>query len=176
MLAIGVVALLSLILPAETNPNPTCTGICLDLLDLEWWQTLFVLLGALGLSPAPWIAGLSIGRIQFSGVARKDFERQLTEQAAGFERQLTEKDAAHARELAARDTYHEGLMVQERQRYADSEKAREINAAAAETEKQRAERATNVLVEMTEVVAAAQHFMRSQLEAGERAVIERGSS
>lgn len=151
MLAGMLEALIAIGYQFEVNP-PRDPSIWFDLANVQWWQAVIVILVGLGLSPAPWILGLAQGKIQFTAVSRKDFERQLAE----------------------RDRFHDALMVQERQRYADSEAARKLNADAAERERARAEKATDVLVEMTEVVQGAQHFMRSQLEASGAQVVDHG--
>lgn len=145
-----------------------------DLANLDWWSKAIILVGTLGLSPAPWLAGLAAGRLQFSGVARKDFERQLAEQAKGYERQLSDQDAAHAREIQALTDQSAALMDIHRERYAESEAARKLNAKAAEVERERADQATGKLVDIIPVVRSVQHFMESQFEAA-REVVEDGT-
>lgn len=149
-LAVGILA--------EVRNSP---GLYIDLLNLQWWQTLFVILAALGLSPAPWIAGLIANRIQFTSVARKDFERQITDM-----------NKAHARELAARDAYHQGLMTGQLQRYADLERSNTANAAAAERERARADEVTDAALALGEVLEANVHALASIGEAAE--IVEAG--
>lgn len=144
--AIGVAR----IAQGEIAPDGGGGGVFIDLANLQFWQTLIGILGLAGLSPAPWLLGLATGKIQFTAVARKDFERQIAE-----------KDAAHARELAARDLYHQGLMTGERQRYADLERANEANKTAAELNKARADEVTDAALDMVKVVEASNHVMRS---------------
>jgi hypothetical protein len=51
----------------------------IDMIDLQWWQSAAVILGALGLSPAPWILGLALGRIQFTAPATRAFEARVAD-------------------------------------------------------------------------------------------------
>lgn len=154
-----MLAVADVVAPPENDPS-----LVVDLLDVQWWQWLAGALAALGLSPAPWILGLASGKIQFTAVARKDFERQLTE-----------KDTAHERELTARETHHAALMAQEQRRYDEQQQATLKNAAAAEKERERADEVTDALLGMADVVRANQHFMSSSLEAGHQEVNENGT-
>lgn len=158
LIAVGILGA-SRIAMGEVAPDGN-GGVFVDIANLQWWQTLLGILGVAGLSPAPWILGLATGKIQFTAVARKDFDRQLVE-----------KDAAHQRELAARDLYHQGLMAGEKQRYADLERANQANTAAAERNRERADEVTDAALEMTKVVEANTHIMRS-LKQAERIVAE----
>lgn len=150
-----LVALLNFL---ETNPGGGTSGVFIDITNLEWWQALSALIGALGLSPAPWLLGLATGKIQFSGPARKDFERQLVDLSA-----------AHGRELEARDKYHGALMTGQQTRYADLERSNTANAEAAERERVRADAATEAVWEMAEVAKASAHVMASVGEAARMA-------
>lgn len=135
----------ALLLTEASTPSVT-----IDLLDLQWWQALIAILGILGLSPAPWLLGLAAGRIQFSGPARKDFDRQLKD-----------KDDAHARELAAKDVYYNALLVGKDQRYADLEKANEANREAARRHEARADNLTEAVLEVAEIVQQNTHVVES---------------
>lgn len=131
-------------------------GMYVDLLNLQWWQAVGAIIAALGLSPAPWLLGLAANRIQFTNVARKDFERQIAEMTA-----------AHARELTARDAYHQGLMTGQLQRYSDLERSNASNIAAAERERARADEVTDAALELGEILQANTHVMASLHEAAE---------
>jgi hypothetical protein len=125
---------------SEVGPN---TGFYVDLLNLQWWQTLIVILGLLGLSPAPWLLGLAAGRIQFSAPARKDFERQMSVAETAHEKALTEKDR-----------HYQALIEFLQTRYSDLEAANKI-------EKERADQLTDAAFEMTDVVRASTHALNS---------------
>jgi hypothetical protein len=96
----------------------------------------------LGLSPAPWILGLAVGRIQFTKVA----------------------DALHARELAEQSRHYEALLAVEASRYAELTVTNKANADAVEKHRGRAEEVTDAALQMTEVVAANSHLI-AQLNA-----------
>lgn len=120
----------------EQTPGPS---VILDLLDIQWWQALGMFVGALGLSPAPWLLGLAAGKIQFSAPAEREKNRALEE----------------------KERHYEALLALERQRYADLEKSNEKNAAAAETERKRANAATDAVLEIKDVVEANTHVIAS---------------
>ena len=105
--------------------------------DLEWWQTLGVIVAATGLSPAPWILGLAIGRIQFTKAA----------------------DAAHERELKAREETNELLMQVKDQRYADLEAANQRTIEVAEVQRQRADAMTDALSQSTDALLVTNHIL-----------------
>lgn len=147
-----VMALAASIL-SEVNQG---AGLYVDLLNLQWWQALAAIAGVLGLSPAPWLLGLATNKLQFTSIARKDFERQIAE-----------INAAHERELTARNAYHQGLMTGQQQRYSDLERSNAANAAAAERERARAEEVTDAALELADVLRANIHVMASIDKAAE---------
>lgn len=123
-------------------------SLVVDLLDLQWWQALGIFLAGLGLSPAPWILGLAVNRIQFTKVS----------------------DAAHARELAKAQTawdaekanliaYHDDLMKGKDQRYADLEAANQKNIDAAEQQRLRADKMTEALAESTKAIEGTNYVL-----------------
>lgn len=158
----AIMLIAQVIVAAETSPDSP--RLLVDLLDVQWWQWLGMVLGALGLSPLPWIGGLAAGKIQFSAVAQKAHDEQV--------QRLEE---AHKRELDARNAYHKGLMDAAEQRYADSQEAARVNAAAAERNKERADQVTDALLDLGQFIQGTQHFMESALEAGQKEVTERGT-
>lgn len=119
------------------------SGIYVDLLNLQWWQGLVAIVGILGLSPAPWLTGLALNRIQFAGPARKDFERQMTE-----------KDTVHEKALTEQARHYEALLEFHRTRYDDLDKSNSIH-------EERADKLTDAAFQMTEVVKANSHVMAS---------------
>jgi hypothetical protein len=121
---------------ADVNPGPT---LMVDLFDLQWYQSLGLLLAGLGLSPAPWLLGLATNRIQFTGPAEKEKQRALEEQKR----------------------HYEALLASEARRYSDLEKSNEQNAAAAKTERTRADFVTDAVLEIKEVVEANTHVIAS---------------
>lgn len=139
---------LALVSVADTTTNSP--GLTVDLLNLEWWQTLIGLLVVLGLSPAPWLLGLAAGRIQFTTPARRDFDRQLKD-----------KDDAHARELAGKDAYYSALLAGKDVRYADLERANEANREAARRHEARADHLTEAVLEVAEIVKQNTHVVES---------------
>jgi hypothetical protein len=125
-------------------------GLIIDFTNLQWWQTAIGLLGVLGLSPAPWLLGLAAGKIQFSGPARRDFERQLVD-----------KDAAHQRELDAKDAYYRALLAGKDERYAELQKANDANREAARRHEERADNLTEAVLEVAEIVQQNTHVVES---------------
>jgi hypothetical protein len=148
---------------ADVNPDQP-SGLTIDLLNLEWWQSLIAILGLLGLSPAPWLLGLAVNRIQFTGPARADFARQLKD-----------KDDAHQRELAGKDAYYSALLVGKDQRYADLEKANAANLATAEKHEARADELTDAVIEVAEIVRQNTHVVQS-FDQVTREVVQDGRS
>lgn len=141
-LALATVAFL------EVGNGNEAPAFVIDLLDIQWWQAAVAIIVGLGLSPAPWILGLAVGRIQFTRVANEAHQRELD----------ARKEAFYA-QLAARDKYHADLMDQEKQRYADLEKINEKNAEAAEEQRRRADSMTDALVDATEAIRAGNHII-----------------
>lgn len=126
---------------------PNFPTIEIDPFNLAWWQQLALLLAGLGLSPAPWILGLAIGRIQFTKVAADAHQRELDARAE-----------AHKRELETLRAHHDDLMALQIQRYADQEKATEIQRVRADT-------ATEALAQSTVAIEASNHIIREIMKA-----------
>lgn len=126
---------------------------------LEWWQSLVIILGALGLSPAPWLLGMAAGKIQFTAVAAEAHQRELVAKNEAHTRELAARDLSHARELAAKDAYHEALMTGQKERYATLELSNEANRLAAEKQQARADELTDAVFGVVEVVRASSHVI-----------------
>lgn len=77
--------------------------------NLQWWQALFAILAGLGLSPAPWILGLAVGRLQFSAPAERATAQLVKTINDAHALQLAESEAAWTRSYnelkLSRDTY-----------------------------------------------------------------------
>lgn len=144
---------------ADVTDPTTPRGLVLDFANLAWWQALLGVIFALGLSPAPWITGLAMGRLQFAAAARRDFERQLREQVE-----------MHGRELGAKDVYYGALLDGKDQRYADLKEASTKNAEAAERERRRADEVTDAALDMTEALQASTHVIASVNQIAREAV------
>ena len=119
--------------------------LVLNLLDLQWWQTLVIVLGAAGLSPAPWILGLATHRIQFTAAAEANYEKRVAEHAEHYDALVAVKD----------------------QRYADLEAAAQKNERALELEKERADTAMGALVKSTEVAEMTVHVIQELRQAAQ---------
>lgn len=120
----------------------------LSFASLEWWQGLVLVLGGLGLSPAPWILGLAMGRIQFTAVA-----------AAAHERELEKQEHNHAAQMDALREFHVQVLAAERERYKTLEKANEQNREAAERNQQRADQLTDAAFSLAEIIQANSHVI-----------------
>lgn len=117
----------------------------IDLLDLQWWQILVGILGAIGFSPAPWILGLATNKLQFTSTAEANFAIRSEEMRKHFEALALEKDKAYA-VLEARTA--------------------KIEQAAA-TDKQTAAVTTEALAESTEVAKMAIHVVQELRQAAQ---------
>lgn len=125
-----------------------------DLANLEWWQAFVGILVALGLSPAPWILGLALGRIQFTGPARADFAARVAdinaahaESRADLIKHHDELDKAHADAL--------GEMTNQRNYYRDAriveaDRATKATETSAEVAREAAKLATTALETINE--------------------------
>lgn len=120
----------------------------IDLANLEWWQTLVAIAAALGLSPAPWILGLALGRIQFAAPAERETDKRIAD--------LKE---AHALELKNLTAYHEGILKGKDERYADVKESRDGYKAATVIERERADKVTDTLAEFGELGKLAVHAL-----------------
>lgn len=127
--------------------------------SLEWWQSLAIILGALGLSPAPWLLGMAAGKIQFTAVAAAAHQRELEAKNEAHTRELAARDLSHSREMSAKDSYHEALMTGQKERYATLELSNEANRLAAEKQQARADELTDAVFGIVEVVRASSHVI-----------------
>lgn len=120
-----------------TEVNPGGGGFFVDLANLQWWQSLIGIIGVLGLSPAPWILGLATNKIEFVAPAA----------------------ARHAAALAEQARHYEALLVVQAQRYASLEKSNEANEAAIQTQRDRAEAATDAALVAVDVIRQNTHVL-----------------
>jgi hypothetical protein len=128
--------------------------VTIDLLNLEWWQGLGAVLVALGLSPAPWILGLAAGRIQFTAPAREAYDARVVDI----------KDA-HAKAIAELVAHHAALVVEKDRAYAEMQRSRDYYRTARLEEAERADRATEQLLEVVELAKTSAHALEALDEA-----------
>lgn len=129
----------------STSQNGT---LIIDLLNMQWWQALFGIIAALGLSPAPWILGLATNRIQFTAAANAAYEKR--------EQVMREN---HAREMAALESYHEKVLLAKDQRYSDLEEVHDRNVVALGSQTERADKATNAVYGVTGALKQTAHVI-----------------
>lgn len=131
--------IVAMITSVEVNPAPS-----FDFLDIQWWQALGALLVALGLSPAPWLTMLATGRLLF----RSDLDARLAE-----------RDRVHTAAMAAKEVSHQAILDERERRYDDQKRTSDNNAVAAETERRRADALAEGVLEVVDVMKAANHYM-----------------
>jgi hypothetical protein len=102
---------------------------------LEWWQLAIAIIGALGLSPAPWIAAILTRRLMPLGA---HLERVADIKAAHI-LEVEHQDERHARELAGKDQTIDNLKAD-----------RVEERAATKIERDRADAAASKLAQLTE--------------------------
>lgn len=144
------------------EPVPSLT---VDLLNIEWWQGVIGLIVLLGLSPAPWILGLALGRIQFSGPSQRAYDERVADLKAAHARELetTTKTATDA--IAETVRHHNDLTAVQAARYAELERSRDYYRTARLAEADRADRATDQLVEVVEIAKASAQALHALDEA-----------
>lgn len=128
----------------------------IDLADLQWWQGVVAILGALGLSPAPWILGLALNRIQFTKPAQAAFDARVADLKSQHTQSVTDLVAFHADQLSQRDERNGELKTS----LAKMEEARNL-------ERSRADDATAMLGRAVEAVEVSNHLLESLGEAAE---------
>jgi len=121
-------------------------GLYIDLLDIQWWQAVLALAGALGVSGAPWLTALAAGRLLFR---------------ADLERQLKEKDANHERAMLEQKQHYDALRSLDAERYGELKESNAANVQAAQAERRRADEVTDAALEVVDVVRANSHIMES---------------
>lgn len=126
----------------------------IDLADLQWWQAFAAIVGALGLSPAPWILGLALGRIQFAKPAREDYEQRIED-----------LKTSHVAAIAALAAHHAEVVAGKDERAADLRASRDYYRDARNVERDRADKATDQLAEGLELMRLNAHLLESFDEA-----------
>lgn len=126
----------------------------IDLADLEWWQALATLIAALGLSPAPWLIGMALGRIQFSAPAR-----------AVYDERVADLKTQHADAVKALTTYHAEVLAERDERYDELRTSRDYYREARIVERDRADKVTDQLAEALELARLNTHLLQSLDEA-----------
>lgn len=140
-------------------------SLTLDLLNLEWWQGVLGILVTLGLSPAPWILGLALGRIQFTGPAERNYTARTEELKAAHAREVDSVKAAAAQALAGVVAHHAELVAEKDARYAELKESRDYYRTARIEERDRADMATEQLLESVEVAKASMQALTALDEA-----------
>lgn len=133
----------------------------INLLDLQWWQGAVAILGLLGLSPAPWLLGLAMNRIQFTAPARADYAARLKEITDAHDREVANLKDAHAAAIRELTTHHTTLSEVQAARFQELERSRDYYRQARLTEQERANRATDQLVEFAELAKLNVHVLQS---------------
>lgn len=111
-----------------------------NLLGLDWWQQVGVVLGVLGLSGVPWIASLAAGRLGFTRQHGLDLQRQ---------------EQYYQALLREREQHCQALLQEKDSRYSDLEKDRDGWKTAAERHEERGDRSTELLERVVPVLQAA---------------------
>lgn len=122
----------------------------IDLGNLEWWQAFIGIVAALGLSPAPWILGLAIGRIQFTAPAERITEKRIAD-----------LKSAHAAETAELVRHHAELADEKDARYGELKESRDYYRDARIVERDRADKVTDSLAEALELARLNAHLLES---------------
>lgn len=128
-----------------------------DLANLEWWQTLAAIVGVLGLSPAPWILGLALGRIQFSKPTQVDYDKRVAD--------LKEQHATSATALAS---FHADQLGQRDERIAELKTSLDKMSEARNVERNRADTATAMLGRAVDAVEVSNHLLESLSQAAQK--------
>lgn len=153
---LGTVAMAQVFAVGEEGGNSQAGTLIIDLLNMQWWQALIALLGAAGLSPAPWILGLATNRLQFTKAAEAAYEKR--------EQAMREN---HAREMAALTAYHEKVLEAKDQRYADLEEIHDQNVEALTAQKERADKVTSAMFGATDALKMTTHVIQELRQAAE---------
>lgn len=125
-----------------------------DLANLEAWQGFVALLGVLGLSPAPWLLGMALNRIQFTAPAEKAYAERTTELKEAHAITVDNLKAAHSAAIAEIVNHHAQLVAVKDTQYAELKESRNYYRQARLAEADRADKATDQLAEVVEVVKA----------------------
>jgi len=147
----------------------TTPQLVIDLFNLQWWQALGALAVALGLSPAPWILGLAVNRLQFTKTAEAAHQREIDEMKAAHERELTARERSYESQRAQLLEYHGTVIAAKEQRYADLERTNQRNVEVAESQRKRADEVTAALAESTKAVQMTNHVLEELRRSAEEA-------
>lgn len=140
-----VIATIARMVGGEEGGSGSSGTLVIDLLDLQWWQILFGIIAAAGLSPAPWILGLAANKLTFTATAEANYQKRVDD--------LTE--------------HHDALVAVKDQRYADLEATAKKNEQALVIEKDRADAATAALIESTQVAKMTVHVIEELRQAAQ---------
>ena len=132
------------------------TPVIFDVAGLQWWHWLLGTLGVLGFSAAPWIGGLAAGKIQFTAQANKTWDARIADLIKNHDARVVDLKQHHAEDLAERA-----------ERYAEMKESRDGYKVATSLERERADKATEALAQMVEVISASNHVVASFSEAAQ---------
>lgn len=104
----------------------------IDLMNLDGWQVIIGMLGALGLSPAPWLLGLASNRLQFTKTARIDEALRIADLEKYHAGILAEKDKALEGMRESRNYYRDAHTVEVVAREKATAQLAEVGAEYAE--------------------------------------------
>jgi hypothetical protein len=133
----------------------------IDLMNLEWWQTLVGILALLGLSPAPWLLGVATGRIQFTAPAQRAFDERVAELKASHEIALAEKDKTHAQLTGELIKHHDELRKGDAERYQEMKLSRDGYRTSTKEQRERADRATETAAQAVEAIDTTNRLLAS---------------
>lgn len=117
-------------------------------LDLQWWQSVVAIVAALGLSPAPWILGLALGRITFTATAQAAHTRLELALTSGHTAAIAELTMHYAERDRIRDEANEDREAQHSRELTDVRQSRDYYREARIVESNRANKATEQLADV----------------------------
>lgn len=144
-------------------------SLTLDLLNLEAWQAFVGIIVALGLSPAPWILGLALGRIQFTGPAERNYTARTDELKEAHKREVDSIKQSAREQLLGAVEHHSNLIAEKDARYAELKDSRDYYRKARIEERDRADAATEQLLDSVEVAKASMQALTALDEAAKDA-------
>lgn len=161
---LATILLMAGLLPIDGNPTPG-VPIILDVSQIQPWMVVLggiaSFLGALGLSPAPWLLGLATGKIQFTSQAN-----------AAHQRELDARDEAHEKEVSNLKQYHKDVFDTQVQRYADLTAAKDLIDEALEKQTARANTANDALAQAAVAIEAGNHIIAEFTQAAREVSVD----
>jgi len=145
--------------------------VVIDLADLQWWQAFLAIIAVLGLSPAPWLLGMAMGRIQFTATAEANYEKRATVIKEGFDARVVDLKDAQQATVQELITHHREVLGIQVERYGEMKASRDGYREATKEERRRADKATESVSDIADALKATNHVLTSINEvAAEREV------